>query len=240
MAYTWSNTASPPARTWSAFTIPGTSRTCSRARADGRRRGESEPLDHAVTRSWPFIESTETRPSRLRIYFLSGTAAPDVPILQERMNNSFPGLGDDMLQLTGVGEFAAAWRFSGRHDTGEVWRQRCNWWPSMVGHFSSTRSPSTKIKFTTSTFEKVNAVTPIADLRWSIAHVPNRPAHAQSPEGDRGQSRGAWLALSSQELPRTEATPCRTIVDSGIHVWGWFPTRQRCRCSIRGSRFTTW
>ena len=27
-------------------------------------------------------------------------------------------------------------------------------------------------QFTTATFEKVNAVTPIGDLRWSIGHVP--------------------------------------------------------------------
>ena len=46
--------------------------------------------------------------TRLRIFFLSMDTRPDVPMLKQRMQNIFPGLGDDMLKVSGIGEFAIA------------------------------------------------------------------------------------------------------------------------------------
>jgi predicted amidohydrolase YtcJ len=154
---------------------------------------------------------------RLRIFILTQDTRPDVPILKQRMLNAFPDFGDDMLKLSGVGEFAAAWRFQGgatpaNYEAALQLVARHGW--AFQQHTLSLNED----KFTTSTFEKVNAVTPIANLHWSIGHVPK----IDQPTLDRLKAIGAgvavhgWLYLSG--TPTNGGPPFRTIVDSGIHV----------------------
>jgi hypothetical protein len=105
--------------------------------------------------------------SRLRIFFLSQDTAPDVPILKERLLNAFPDFGDDMLKISGIGEFAAAWRFQNgatpaNYEAALQLVAKHGW--AFQQHTLSLNED----KFTTSTFEKVNSVTPIADLHWAI------------------------------------------------------------------------
>ncbi len=72
-------------------------------------------------------------------------------------------------------------------------------------------------QLTAGTFEKVNAVTPIANLRWSIAHVP----HIDQETVNRFKALGAGIAIHPYEyLAGTPGAgpPLRMIVDSGIHV----------------------
>jgi hypothetical protein len=155
--------------------------------------------------------------SRLRIFFLSQDTAPDVPILRERLLNAFPDFGDDMLKISGIGEFAAAWSFRNgstpaNYETALQLVAKHGW--AFQQHTLSLNED----KFTTGTFEKVNAVTPIANLHWAIGHVP----HIDRPTLDRLKAIGAgvsvhgWLYLSG--TPTNGGPPFRTIVDSGIHV----------------------
>ncbi len=155
--------------------------------------------------------------TRLRIFFLTQDTAPDVPILKERMLNAFPGFGDDMFRLTGIGEFASAWRFQGgttpaNYEAALQLVARHGW--AFQQHTLSLNED----KFTTDTFEKVNAVTPIADLRWSIAHVPkiDLPTLNRLKAIGAGVAVHGWLYLSG--TPANGGPPYRTIVDSGIHV----------------------
>ena len=154
---------------------------------------------------------------RLRIFILTQDTRPDVPILKQRMLNAFPDFGDDMLKLSGVGEFAAAWRFQGgatpaNYEAALQLVAQHGW--AFQQHTLSLNED----KFTTGTFEKVNAVTPIANLHWSIGHVPK----IDPPTLDRLKAIGAgvavhgWLYLSG--TPTNGGPPFRTIVDSGIHV----------------------
>ncbi len=72
-------------------------------------------------------------------------------------------------------------------------------------------------QLTAATFEKVNAVTPIANLRWSDAHVP----HIDLDTVNRFKALGAGIAIHPYEyLAGTPGSgpPMRMIVDSGIHV----------------------
>jgi hypothetical protein len=155
--------------------------------------------------------------SRLRIFFLSQDTAPDVPILRERLLNAFPDFGDDMLRISGIGEFAAAWRFQGgatpaNYETALQLVAKHGW--AFQQHTLSLNED----KFTTSTFEKVNAVTPIADLRWAIGHVPkiDRETLDRLKAIGAGVAVHGWLYLSG--TPTNGGPPYRTIVDSGIHV----------------------
>ena len=52
--------------------------------------------------------------ARLRIFFLSMDTLPAVPLLHQRLLNSFDGFGDDMLRISGIGEFATAWPLFGK------------------------------------------------------------------------------------------------------------------------------
>jgi hypothetical protein len=80
-----------------------------------------------------------------------------------------------------------------------------------------------EVQFTAQTYEKVNAVTPIADLHWSIAHVPAIDAQTiQSMKAiGVGMALHGWKYLQGgQGTPAGQPAgpPYRTILESGIHV----------------------
>ena len=154
---------------------------------------------------------------RLRIFFLSQDTRPDVPLLKQRLLNMFPDFGDDMLKVSGIGEFAAAWNFRGgatpsNYETALQLVAKYGW--AFQQHTLSLNED----KFTTSTFEKVNAVTPIANLHWAIGHVPkiDRATLDRLKAIGAGVAVHGWLYLSG--TPNNGGPPYRTIVDSGIHV----------------------
>jgi len=154
---------------------------------------------------------------RLRIFFLTQDTRPDVPILKKRMLNAFPDFGDGMLKQSGVGEFAAAWRFQGgatpaNYETALQLVAKSGW--AFQQHTLSLNED----QFTTSTFEKVNVVTPIAPLHWSIGHVPkiDRATLDRLKAIGAGVAVHGWLYLSG--TPTNGGPPFRTILDSGIHV----------------------
>jgi predicted amidohydrolase YtcJ len=72
-------------------------------------------------------------------------------------------------------------------------------------------------QLTASTFEKANAVTPIANLRWSVARVP----HIDQETVNRMKAVGAGIAIHPYEYlagAPGAGPPIRMIVDSGIRV----------------------
>ena len=196
-----------------AFVIPGTPDMQTAAVSDGVESLNPWTMYDAFLA----LHRENKMTHRLRIFYLSQDTAMDVPILKERLLNAFPNFGDDMLKNTGIGEFAAAWRFQGgttptNYEAALQLVAKYGW--AFQQHTLSLNED----QFTASTFEKVNAVTPIADLRWSIGHVP----HIDLATLNRLKAIGAgvavhgWLYLSG--TPANFGPPFRTIVDSGIHV----------------------
>ena len=154
---------------------------------------------------------------RLRIFFLSQDTRADVPLLKKRLLNTFPEFGDDMIKTAGIGEFAAAWRFQGgttpaNYETALDLIAKRGW------AFQQHTLSLAEDQFTAATFEKVNRVTPIANLRWSIAHVPriDRATLDRVKAVGAGIAVHGWLYLSGS--PGNGGPPFRTIVDSGVHV----------------------
>jgi predicted amidohydrolase YtcJ len=154
---------------------------------------------------------------RLRVFFLTQDTRPDVPVLKQRLQNSFLGLGDDMLKISGIGEFASAWQFQG-NSTPANYEAALQLVAQRGWAFQQHTLSLAQDQFTASMFEKVNAVTPIRDLRWAVGHVPR----IDRPTLDRLKALGAavavhgWLYLSG--TPQNGGPPFRTIVDSGIKV----------------------
>jgi predicted amidohydrolase YtcJ len=151
---------------------------------------------------------------RLRIFFLTQDTRPEVPVLKQRLLNSFPGFGDDMMKTVGIGEFASSWQLFGgaaptNYETALQLVAKHGW--AFQQHTLSLNED----QLTTSTFEKVNAITPIRDLRWSIAHVPriDRSTLDRLKAIGAGVALHGWLYLGGNA---PGGPPYRTIVDSGI------------------------
>lgn len=154
---------------------------------------------------------------RVRIFFLSMDTRPDVPMLSDRLRNTFNGLGDDMLRLSGVGEFATSWPLFGQVATPPNYETALQLVAKQGWAFQQHSLSLAEDQLTASTFEKVNAVTPIADLRWSAAHVPRINLETIN----RLKAIGAGIAVHPFQYLAggpNAGPPLRTILDSGIHV----------------------
>ena len=196
-----------------AFTIPGTPDMQDAAVADS-----VESLNPwTMYDAFMALHREGKMTHRLRVFFLSQDTRADVPILKQRLLNNFPDFGDGMLKTSGIGEFAAAWRVTAQggpanYETALQSVAKYGW--AFQQHTLSLNED----KFTTETFEKVNAVTPIKDLHWSIGHVPkiDRPTLDRLKAIGAGVAVHGWLYLGG--TPQNGGPPFRTIVDSGIHV----------------------
>jgi len=196
-----------------AFTIPGTPDMKDAAQADN-----VESLNPwSMYDAFLALHREGKLTHRLRIFFLTQDTRPDVPILRERLLNAFFDFGDDMMKTSGIGEFGAAWNFRdgatpSNYETALKLVAQKGW--AFQQHTLSLNED----KFTAETFEKVNQVTPIADLRWSIAHVPqiDVPTLARLKAIGAGVAVHGWLYLGG--APGRGGPPYRTILDSGVHV----------------------
>ena len=153
---------------------------------------------------------------RVRIFFLSMDHNPDVPLTTQRVLNAFSNFGDNMVRTSGIGEFVTSWPLFG------------NPFPTNYGAalnivaqrgwaFQQHSLTLGEDQFIASSFETVNQTTPIADLRWSDAHVPN----IDLPTILRLKAVGAGIAVHPFRYLSGGALggpPLRTIIDSGIHV----------------------
>ena len=153
---------------------------------------------------------------RVRVFFLSMDTKPDIPMLKQRLLNTFNAFGDDMLRVSGIGEFTTSWPLFGQpaptnYVTALQLIAKQGW------AFQQHSLSPAEDQLTIGAFETVNATTPIAGLRWSIAHVPRIDA----PTINRFKALGAGIAVHPFAYLAGAAgagPPLRTIVDSGIHV----------------------
>jgi predicted amidohydrolase YtcJ len=155
--------------------------------------------------------------ARLRIFFLSMDTRPDVPMLADRLRNTFAGLGDDMLKLSGIGEFASNWPLFGQVTAPANYETALQLVAKQGWAFQQHSLSLAEDQLTATTFEKVNAVTPIADLRWSVAHTPR----IDLATINRFKAIGAAIAIHPFEYLAggpNAGPPLRTILDSGIKV----------------------
>jgi predicted amidohydrolase YtcJ len=161
---------------------------------------------------------------RVRLFQISMDKTMALPLLTERLLNVFPDFGDDMLRVSGIGEFASPWfsNFAGgqhpeNYETALQLVAKHGW--TYQQHTLSLA----EVQFTAQTYEKVNAVTPVADLHWSIAHVPAIDAQTlQSMKAiGVGMALHGWKYLQGgQGTPAGQPAgpPYRSILESGIHA----------------------
>jgi predicted amidohydrolase YtcJ len=153
---------------------------------------------------------------RVRLFFLSMDRSPDVPMTTQRVLNAFSNFGDDLVRTSGIGEFATTWPLFGNPfptnfvNALTIVAQR-GW------AFQQHTLSLLEDQFTAGAFETVNNNIPIADLRWSLAHVPQ----IDQTTVNRLKAIGAGIAvhpfryLSGGTLG---GPPLRMILDSGVRV----------------------
>lgn len=156
--------------------------------------------------------------TRLRVFFLQMDQGADFPMTRERVLNQFDRFGDDMMRISGIGEFATSWSLFGKVESPPNFVPALKFIAAHGWAFQQHSLSLAEDKVVASAFEEVNKQTPIADLRWSDAHVP----HIDKETVDRLKAVGAGIALHPfQYLPnpgQTKGPPVRMILASGIHV----------------------
>lgn len=153
---------------------------------------------------------------RLRIFFLTMDHNPDVPMASQKVLNAFHDFGDDWMQSSGIGEFVTSWPLFGNpfptNFTTALQLVAQRGWAFQQHSLSLAED-----QFTATAFETVNATTPIANLRWSVAHVPR----IDLATVNRLKAIGAGIAVHPFQYlggGTNGGPPLRMIVDSGIHV----------------------
>jgi len=154
---------------------------------------------------------------RLRVFYLTMDKDNTIPLLTERVLNSFPEFGDDMMRVSGIGEFATNWPLFGTVTPPPNYLTALQFVAKHGWAFQQHSLSAAEDELTVSTFEAVNATTPIAALRWSIAHAPQ----IDKAKLDRLKAIGAGIAVHPFEYlagAKGSGPPLRMIIDSGIHV----------------------
>jgi hypothetical protein len=156
--------------------------------------------------------------TRLRVFFLQMDQGTDFPMTRERVLNQFDRFGDDMMKVSGVGEFATSWSLFGKVEAPPNFVPALKFIAARGWAFQQHSLSLAEDKVVAAAFEEVNKQTPIKDLRWSDAHVP----HIDQETVDRLKAVGAGIALHPfQYLPnpnQSKGPPVRMILASGIHV----------------------
>ena len=154
--------------------------------------------------------------TRLRVFFLSMDTEPNIPMLKERLLNNFSGFGDDMLRVSGIGEFATVWPLFGKVEPPPNYTAALQLIAKQGWAFQQHSLSPAEDQLTATTFETVNATTPIANLHWSVAHVPR----IDQATVNRFKALGAGIAVHPFSYLNAQGggPPLRMILDSGIHV----------------------
>lgn len=196
-----------------AFVIPGTPDAQDSFLFDGLASADPFHMYDALLA----LHREHNLTTRLRLFLLSMDTEPGVPLLMKRLLNAFPEFGDDLLRISGIGEFATGWPLFGRAEPPGNYLDALQLIARHGWTFQQHSLSAPEDQFTVSTFERVNARTPIAALHWSIAHAPR----IDQSTLERLKAMGAGIAVHPFEYlagAPGSGPPLRTIVASGIHV----------------------
>jgi predicted amidohydrolase YtcJ len=145
--------------------------------------------------------------ARLRINYLHQDATPELTTLRERLRNTIPFFGDDMIRTGGIGEF-----IGGPKSFVEAAKliARAGWRAEV--HSLSPNDFQQEIQ----DYETANKESSIKDLRWVVAHVP----FITEEWVNRLKAVGGGLSLTSWRYlagtPQQNGPPFKMIVSNGI------------------------
>ena len=160
---------------------------------------------------------------RLRIFFYMQDLKPELTFLRARLENQFPDFGDSWLKVSGIGERIYSGPFPATPGSSpDLYLAaarliaRDGWAHDEHGGGLADE------KLLTDAWEKVNAETPLAPLRWCLAHVPgiDRETLLRLKAMGVGVS-AAGSRYTPSNPPRNgpkDIPPFRLLVESGVQV----------------------
>jgi predicted amidohydrolase YtcJ len=145
--------------------------------------------------------------ARLRINYLHQDATPELTTLKERLRNTIPFFGDDMIKTGGIGEFIGGPKSF--VDAAKL-IARAGWRAEV--HSLSQNDFQQEI----ADYETANKESSIKDLRWVVAHVP----FITEEWVNRLKAIGGGVSLTSWRYlagtPQQNGPPFKMIVNNGI------------------------
>jgi predicted amidohydrolase YtcJ len=174
--------------------------------------GAAHEDNYAMHQPFISLHAAGSLPARLRINFLHQDATAELVTLNERLRNSYPFFGDDIVRTGGIGEFIAG-GFGPNSPMVEAAKliARARWRAEV--HSLSATDFQQEIQ----AYEAAHAETPITDLRWVVAHVP----FITEAWVNRLKAIGGGLSLTSWRYlagtPEQNGPDFKMIVSSGIH-----------------------
>jgi predicted amidohydrolase YtcJ len=108
---------------------------------------------------------------RVRLFIISQDKDMDLPLLKQRLLNGFDRFGDDMLRVSGIGEFATPWMGLPQGQRPPNFQAAMDLIAQHGWNFSQHDGTPADEQYLAEVFGKANEVAPIANLHWSMAHV---------------------------------------------------------------------
>jgi predicted amidohydrolase YtcJ len=172
------------------------------------------------------LEREGRLPGRLRVLLYSRDVTPQLPLLRARLDNQMMGFGSDWLRVSGVGERIAGsnaavqgdseWDAASKRPTPQYEAAArlvaARGW-TLQQHSSALDDARRHV----SLWEQVNASTPLAPLRWALAHVRG----IDRPTVDRVKALGAGVTIIGSRYMSEGVAPgpaIRMIVESGVRA----------------------
>jgi predicted amidohydrolase YtcJ len=171
------------------------------------------------------LEREGQLPGRLRVMLYSRDVTPQLPLLRARLDNQMMGFGSDWLRVGGVGERIAGANAAGEGDS--EWDANKRPTPQYEAAVRLVAARGWTLQQHSSALddarrhvdlgEQVNASTPLAPLRWALAHVRG----IDRPTLDRLKAIGAGVTIIGSRYMNEGDRPgpaIRTIVESGVRA----------------------
>lgn len=160
---------------------------------------------------------------RVRIFFYMQDLHTDLPFLNARLNNQFSDFGDAWLKVSGVGERISGGAFPVTPGApSDVYEAAARLVAQRGWAYDQHAQGIEDEKVFAALWESINRETPLAPLRWCLAHVPGIDRETL----DRLRLSGVGVSAAgsrytSSTPPRNspkDIPPFRMLVESGIHV----------------------
>ena len=160
---------------------------------------------------------------RLRIFYYMQDLNAALPFLNTRLNNQYPDFGNDWLKVSGIGEriYSGPFPFPANASP-EIYTAAARLIAQRGWAHDEHAAGLADEKAFATVWELVNAETPLAPLRWCLAHVPGIDAQTLG----RLQAMGVGVSAAGSRYTATtpprnslkDTPPFRLLVKSGIHV----------------------
>jgi len=185
-------------------------------------------LDHyRMYDAWLSLHREGKAYTRLQTNFLHnqgfiaalGALENQLPELRERLRNTFPDFGDDMMRTGWIGEWGAAFGAQATNPNGyAVWYEAQRLIARAGWRNENSQSTVANIEQVVSTYEAMDAEFGIKDLRWGLQHAematPEQLARLKALNCGVSMSGFRWTGE-----PRADGLPIvlfKQIVESGI------------------------